>query len=234
MQNYQTTKWSKTYGGARKVLTGTIKGVTSGAYEVDLTTLPDYLNGCVPAGTPVKVDDALRTISIHYAFKTAAVTAYAENATSFDVKLTKSFEGSRVVTGMKLGVVPTTLATLVAEVEDVFTVTAVDRDDSTAYDLVTVSCSARSATQIASGTVLVELAEQTPSSGDYFVKVLPNAILFYDLAKDPNAVYMGAVDALFCQVDGVLLERRVPPISDAVKSYMREQDVYVRYSQSQE
>ena len=231
MQNYQTTKWSKTYGGARKVLTGTIKGVTSGGYIVDLDTLPDLTNGCVPAGTPVKVDDALRTISVHYAFKTSAITAYAENATSFDVKLTKSFEGSRVVTGMKLGVVPTTVAGLSQAVTDVFTVTAVDRDDSTVYDLVTVSCSARSATQIAAGTTLVELGL---TGGSYYVKVLPNAFLFYDLAKDTNAVYMGAVDALFCQVDGVLLERRVPPIADAVRSYMREQDVYVRYSLSQE
>lgn len=233
MQNYQTTKWSKTYGGARSVFTGSIKGVTSGAYIVDLTTLPDLANGFVPAGTPVKVDDALRTIAVHYAFKTAAITDYDENDTSFDVQVAKGFEGSRITVGMKLGVAPTTNANLIAEVTDVFIVTAVDRDEA-AYDVVSVSCTARTASQIAAGTILVELAEQVPASGDYFVKVLPNAFLFYDVPKDANATYMGAVDALFCQVDGVLLERRVPPIAETVRSYMREKDVYVRYSLSQE
>ncbi len=231
MQNYQMTSWSKEYGGARTVFTGSVKGVTSGQYQLDLDTLPDLDNGIVPAGTPVKVDDALRTIAIHYAFKTYAITAYGQNDTSFDVKFIKGFEGSRVTVGMKLGVVPSTLANLSAAVTDVFTVTAVDRTTSTAYDTVTVSCTARTTSQIAAGTVIVELGL---TGGSYYVKVLPNAFLFYDVAKDPNAINMWGVDALFCQADGVLLERRIPPVATAVKEYLRTQDVYVRYSLSQE
>ena len=231
MQNYQMVAFTRSYGGARSVFTGNIKGVTSGQYRTELTDLPDAVNGCVPAGTPIKVDDANRLITIHYAFKTYAITAYSADDTSFDVQITKGYEGSRVVTGMKLGVVPTTVAGLSQAVTDVFTVTAVDRDTSALYDIVTVSCTARTATQIAAGTVLVELALV---SGSYYVKVLPNAFLFYDVVKDANAINMYGVDGLFCQVDGVLLERRVPPVADAIKSYMREQDVYVRYSLSQE
>ena len=232
MQNYQMIKWSKEYGGARQVLTGSMTGVSSGQYAVDLDTVPDLRHGIVPAGTPVLADDAARTVKIHYAFETNAVTAYESGNKSFDVQLKKGFEGSRCVAGMKLGVMPNSVANLSAEVTDVFTVTNVDRT-AAAYDVVSVSCSARGGTQIAAGTVLVELEEKVADSNQYFVKVLPNAYLWYDLAKDPNAVYMYA-DYLFCQNDGVLLTRRVPPIADAVKDYLRSKDVYIRYSVSKE
>ena len=62
-------KWSKTYGGARNVFTGSAGGVTSGQYFVDLEKLPDGDYGCIPAGTPILIDDAARTIAIHYAFE---------------------------------------------------------------------------------------------------------------------------------------------------------------------
>jgi hypothetical protein len=45
---------------------------------------------------------------------------------------------------------------------------------------------------------------------------------------------MWGVDALFAQVDGVLLTRRVPPIAPVIRKHMRENDVYVRYSNSRE
>ena len=225
-------KWSKEYGGARQVLTGSMTGVSSGQYAVDLDTVPDLRYGIVPAGTPVLADDAARTVKIHYAFETYAVTAYSDSDKAFDVKLKKGYEGSRCVAGMKLGVMPNSVAGLSLEVDDVFTVTNVDRT-AAAYDVVSVSCSARGGTQIASGTILVELAEKVDNSSEYFVKVLPNAYLWYDLAKDPNALYMYA-DYLFCQNDGVLLTRRVPPIADVVKDYLRSKDVYIRYSDSKE
>lgn len=233
MQEYQSIKYSQSYGGFRHVFTGRgVKGISSGHYTLDFETVPNYLYGMVPAGTPVLGDEALRTIKIHYAFETYAITAYSSGDTSFDVKLKKGWEGSRCVAGMKLGVMPNSVANLSAEVEDVFTVTNVDRT-ATAYDVVTVSCSARGGTQIASGTILVELAEQVEDSGEYFVKVLPNGFLFYDVAKDPNVAYMN-VDYLFCQPDGVLLTNRVPPIADVVRDYMRSKDVYVRYSVAKE
>lgn len=233
MQNYQMIKWSKEYGGARQVLTGSMTGVSSGQYAVDLDTVPDLRYGIVPAGTPVLADDAARTVKIHYAFETYAITAYGSSDTSFDVKLKKGYEGSRCVAGMKLGVMPNSVANLSAEVTDVFTVTNVVRT-AAAYDVVSVSCSARDeAAQIAAGTVLVELEEKVADSNEYFVKVLPNAYLWYDLAKDPNAVYIYA-DYLFCQNDGVLLTRRVPPIADVVRDYLRSKDVYIRYSVSKE
>lgn len=234
MQEYQTIKWSRSYGGSRHVFTGTKYSVSAGSYEVDPETVPNYLYGMVPAGTPVLADDSSsgRTIKFHYAFETYAITAYSSEDVSFDVKLKKGFEGSRCVAGMKLGVMPSTLSDLVAEVTDVFTVTNVDRTSS-AYDVVTVSCTARTATQIASGTVLVELGEKVEGNEEYFVKVLPNAFLYYDIAKDPNVVYMNAA-YLYCQSDGVLLTNRVPPIADVVRDYMRSKDVYVRYSVADE
>lgn len=236
MQNYQQIKWSRSYGGAKHVFTGTETGVSCGLYEVDYNTVPNYLYGMVPAGTPVYADDAKKKIAFHFAFETYAITAYSNGNESFDVKLKKGSEGSRCVAGMKLGVMPSTDANLLLEVTDVFTVTNVDRT-STLYDVVTVSCTARtvstSADQIAAGTVLVELAEQVDDSGKYFVKVLPNGITFYDVAKDPNVVLMG-IDYMFCQPDGVVLTNRIPPIADVVRNYMRSKDVYLRYSTAKE
>ena len=58
MQNYQQIKWSRSYGGAKHVFTGTETGVSCGLYEVDYNTVPNYLYGMVPAGTPVYADDA--------------------------------------------------------------------------------------------------------------------------------------------------------------------------------
>ena len=76
MYDYQMTSKSTTYGGSRVVLTGTKYGVSSGRYKADLTRLPDMANGIIPAGTPIKMDDTLRTVDIHYAFE-------VENSTNF-------------------------------------------------------------------------------------------------------------------------------------------------------
>ncbi len=229
MQEYQMTKWSRKFGGGRTVFTGENSSLTSGQYDTDIDTLPDIKDGFVPAGTPIKADDAERTIEIFYAFETNAVTAYTSGDTSFSVQVKKGWEGSRARVGMVLGECPA--SDLTAEVTDPLTITAIDRTN-TNYDSITVSCSARTSTQIAEGTVLVELKKD--SNDDYYVKVLPNALLPYDVVKDPNVLNMYGLDGLFCHPNGVLLTRRIPVIPSIIRTYMRAQDVYVRYSESKE
>lgn len=219
MQNYQMTQASRNYGGARVVFTGTVKGVTSGQYDVDLTTLPEVAHGFVPAGTPVAVDDApnARTIKVHYAFEVVA------GGTTTAVRVKKGWEGSRARVGMAVMVLPATVATAGKSVA----ITAVDRTNAD-YDVITIATLGT----LAAGTILVEADKVSDDAAK--IKVLPNAFLFYDVVKDPNAINMWGVDALYAQVDGVLLTRRVPPIAPIIREYMRENDVYVRYSNSRE
>ena len=227
-------KWSKTYGGARNVFTGSAGGVTSGQYFVDLETLPDGSIGCIPAGTPILIDDAARTISIHYAFELYEQTVTGTQAT-FQAKIKKGYEGSRIQAGMILGVAPSTLAELSTAITSVYTVTTIDRTGAL-YDVVTVSNPNFNATTatLAAGTVFIEMTEVVEDSGEYYATVLPNGFTFYDVSKNDDAVLMYGVDGLFCQVDGVLLTNRIPPIADSIRDYMRSKDVYVRYSVSKE
>lgn len=227
-------KWSKTYGGARNVFTGSAGGVTSGQYFVDLETLPDGSIGCIPAGTPILIDDDARTISIHYAFELYEEKATGTEAT-FQAKIKKGYEGSRIQAGMILGVAPATLANLSVATTSVYTVSTIDRTGAL-YDVVTVTNpneGGPSAT-LAAGTVFIEMTEDAESSGDYYATVLPNGFTFYDVSKNDDAVLMYGVDGLFCQIDGVLLTNRIPPIADSIRDYMRSKDVYVRYSVSKE
>lgn len=227
-------KWSKTYGGARNVFTGSAGGVTSGQYFVDLKTLPDGDTGCIPAGTPILINDAARTIAIHYAFELYDATVTGIGAT-FQAKIKKGFEGSRIQAGMILGVAPSTLANLSVATTAVYTVGTIDRTNAL-YDLVTVSNpkSGGVSATLAKGTVFIEMSEVVENSGDYYATVLPNGYTFYDVSKHDDAVLMYGVDGLFCQMDGVLLTNRIPPIADSIRDYMRSKDVYVRYSVSKE
>ena len=234
-QTLQMIKWSKTYGGARNVFTGSAGGVTSGQYFVDLTKLPDGDVGCIPAGTPILIDDAARTIAIHYAFE-----LYEQKITgtepTFQAKIKKGPEGSRIQAGMILGVAPSTLAGLSEPTTDVYTVGTIDRTTSALYDVVTVSNpnSGGTTATLAAGTVFIEMSKDSVNADNYYAKVLPNGFTFYDVSKHDNAILMYGVDGLFCQHDGVLLVNRIPPIADSVRDYMRSKDVYVRYSAAKE
>ena len=227
-------KWSKTYGGARNVFTGSASGVTSGQYFVDLTKLPDGDYGCIPAGTPILIDDAARTIAIHYAFELYEAKETGIGAT-FQAKIKKGPEGSRIQAGMILGEAPATLAGLSVATTKVYTVTTIDRTDAR-YDTVTVSNpnSGGSTATLAAGTVFIEMTKDAQNASNYYATVLPNGFTFYDVSKHDNAILMYGVDGLFCQHDGVLLVNRIPPIADSIRDYMRSKDVYVRYSVSKE
>ncbi|MFA5444976.1 MAG: hypothetical protein WC262_08430 [Bacteroidales bacterium] len=234
-QTLQMIKWSKTYGGARNVFTGSAGGVTSGQYFVDLTTLPDGDTGCIPAGTPILINDDARTIAIHYAFELYEEKATGTEAT-FQAKIKKGFEGSRIQAGMILGAAPSTLANLSVATTAVYTVGTIDRTTSALYDIVTVTNpnSGGDSATLAAGAVFIEMSEDAENAGDYYATVLPNGFTFYDVSKHDDAVLMYGVDGLFCQINGVLLTRRIPPIADSIREYMRSKDVYVRYSVSKE
>lgn len=218
MYDYQRIAKTKSFGGGRVVFTGTRIGVTSGRYTVAIDRVPDVVNGIIPAGTPIFVNDETRVADIHYAFKTIA------GGTTTKSRVEKGFEGSRAKVGMVLMIAPATIdgtGTAVA-------ITAVDRKDG--YDELTHA--PLTGAEVA-GAILVEASAVGATST---IKVKPNGYSFYDFAKDPNAIKMW-IDALFSHTDGVLLENRVPPIAPAVKTYLADPNggnSYVRYSKSQE
>lgn len=219
MQNNNRIAGSRQFGGARTVFTGTRTGITSGKYNIELDRVPDLKNGHVPAGTPIHLDDATREADIHYAFEVV------DGSTLTKTRVKKGFEGTRAKVGMNIMVAPASADTEGASVA----ITAVDSANAE-YDELTHASLADSG---AEGTILVE-ADKAGADGK--IKVLPNAFTFYDLVKDPYSVEMW-VDGLYTHTDGVLLERRVPPIADCVKEYLgapTKGNTYVRYSKSKE
>ena len=219
MQNNNRIAGSMRFGGARTVFTGTQSGITSGKYNIELDRVPDLKNGHVPAGTPILMDDTTKKADIHYAFEVLA------GSTLTKTRVKKGFEGTRAKVGMFIMVAPTDIDTVGAAVG----IGAIDSTNPE-YDELTHASLADSATE---GTILVE-ADKAGADGK--IKVLPNAFTFYDLVKDPYSVEMW-VDGLYTHTDGVLLERRVPPIADCVKEYLgapTKGNTYVRYSKSKE
>lgn len=231
MYDYQRIASSRQFGGARAVYTGIVHGISVGKFKVlDLTTLPDAANGCIPAGTPIKMDDAKRTVDVHYAFSVVETVNYLQGATSMSIKVSKSFEGSRARVGMILAAAPSTPT---GECAIPLTITAINRTNS-AYDTITVSCAAMAGNgSVSAGTVLVEVSLNTDDN-KYYIKVLPNALSLYDVVKLPNAVEL-TIDGIFTQVDGVVLTRRIPPIAPCIVDYLREDgNTYFRYSNAKE
>lgn len=219
MQNNNRISGSERFGGARVVFTGTKTGITSGRYNIALGRVPDVVNGHIPAGTPLFLDDANRVADVHYAFEVMA------ESTLTKTRVKKSLEGSRAMVGMALMVVPATIDGTGAAVA----ITAIDRSNAE-YDELTHASLANSSTE---GTILVEASKV---GADATIKVLPNCYAFYDLVKHPQSVEMW-VDGLYTHTDGVLLERRVPPIAPIIREYLGSPtggNTYVRYSNSQE
>lgn len=219
MYNYQSVRGAFNFGGARTVFTGTMTGITSGYYGVDITRVPDGVNGHVPAGTPIFVDDENRVADIHYAFEVV------KGSTTTKTRVAKSIEGSRAWVGMNIMVVPATIDTT----GTAFAITAVDRSNDE-YDILT---HADLSEAIAAGTILVEADK---AGAGAVIKVKPNGFLPYDYRKAPNASEM-RVDAIFAHTDGVLLTRRVPPIAPIIREYLGDPNggnTYFRYSKSRE
>lgn len=230
MYEYQRIASARSYGGGRVVLTGQKQGISCGRYDATLADLPDAVNGCLPTGTPILMDDHLKTIKIHYAFEVYEAVSYLQNAESVTVKLRKQYEGSRAKVGMILGLAPTTAT---GEVAMPLTITAINRTNES-YDTVTCSCAAASANgTIALASTLVEVAENEDDS-KYYIKVLPNAFTLYDIVKLPAAQEV-FFDGIFCQTDGVMLTRRIPPIATCIKAHLAGTgNCYMRYSTSEE
>lgn len=197
-------------GGARAIYEGH-PHILVGGCMFKLNQLPLYPAGILPAGTPIYVDEVARTFDIHYAFE------LAEAASTKTVKVKKGFEGSRIQVGMEL--IPAQ-----ADVETAasasYKVTAVDTTNE-AYDVVTLS----TALTANAGSVLWE------ANAEKKIKVKPNALTDRDKVKYAETKMVDGAAVFAC--DGAVLENRIPPVSPAVKAYMRANDCFIRWSNHQ-
>lgn len=195
-------------GGAREVFEGH-PWVLVGGCMFKLKQLPLYPNGILPAGTPIYVDEQARTFDVHYAF-----SVYESASAATEIKIAKGLEGSRVQEDMFLMAAQTNIDTAAGAAPKVV---AVDRTNE-AYDIVTLDA----ALTVTAGAVLWEANDQKK------IKVKPNALTSRDKVRYADT-YMVDGDAIF-GADGAVLERRIPPISPAVKKYMRENECFFRWS----
>ena len=211
MQTFNSNRaYSASVGGSMKVYTREVYPLQG--TQVALADLPPVGN-VLPAGTPILVDDSDNKITtVHYAF-------VAMDVDTVTVQLKKGGEGTRVKEGMFLMEAPATYAgTGTAD-----TVLAVDSSNEM-YDEITLSAAI---TGLVNGETLVE-ANQTGAGA--VIKVLPSALSVADVYVDAMAFDFGITGTFLSH--GEVLQRRIPPIAPAVKTYLRENEVYLRFSNS--
>lgn len=204
MNNF--TKFSKKWGGVRKAYEGHESPwmLTGGFKFPSLDVLPNKGNA-LPAFTPIKADEAARTVVPLYVFEVKAVDGTK-------VSVAKAEEGTRAKIGMKVMVTP-------ADLSNTGTVATITAIDSTAEDVDVLTLS----TAIGSvGGTLVEAGE------DNKIKVVPNALTPYDCYLDE---YAYAMDCEACWgATSPILERRIVALPEVIKAALKNADCVFRFS----
>lgn len=204
--------YSESIGGSMKVYTKEVYPL-QGGFQVDVANLPPVGN-VLPAGTPILCDDTdNKTATVHYAFEVTDV-----NVDGVTIQVKKGGEGTRVKNGMFLMKAPATVATT----GQGYTVSALDTSND-AYDQFVLSGDL----SLVVGDILVECVAE---AADTTIKVLPNALSVADVYVDAYAFDFGISGTFFSP--GEVLQRRIPPICPAIKTYLRENEVYFRFSNS--
>ncbi len=203
-------KFSTSIGGARQVYTEALN-ILVGGFGIAAANLPASGN-VLPAGTPILVYEITRLSTVHYAFEVV------EDVDATHIKVKKGIEGVRAKVGMVLMKAPATVATT----GQGYTITEIDSSNDS-YDVLTMSGDLSEA----EGDILVEAIAEAE---DTTVKVIPNALSVADIYIDPTA-YDFSVAAGFGS-KGMVYGRRISPICPAVKTALRDNECYFRFSTS--
>lgn len=200
MFNYDGTynqiikKASTSFGGALVVFEGHPQ-LLVGGFNFNLNDLTPGV--VLPCGTPVYCDEAARTIT---PLVTAKVTAVdGSDATKVTVA-DNGFGGTALNVGDVVAILPASLNTVITS-GNYATIEAIDGLEITLSDEIT---------SLAANKILVQLDASKK------VKVVPNAILPYDVMRSADAVSVDG-DGMIGN-DRPLLERRMPPYNDALKA----------------
>ena len=216
LNNY--VNFSKEIGGVRKAYEGhNAPWMLYGGFKFpSLDVLPTSGN-VLPAFTPVKVDEAARTITPTYIFKVKAV-----DTDHSKVQVYKDVEGTRARVGMVLILLGANLANAASNAT---TVTAIDSSHADYDELTLANAPITSSTAWwAADDYLVE-GDSTSSKK---IKVIPNALTPYDTCVDEHAFMLDG-DAVW-GADSPILERRIVPIPDVIKAALKNADCYFRFS----
>lgn len=213
----------RTIGGARSIFSNVGIVTLPSGFNVALTDVPDIRDGYIPAGTPMQVDEGARTAKI---FKSAKVfTATDQTTGSLTIDIEKELDAEYGRNPFKVGDIIMVLGADLATAGLGVTITAIDRTTNTTKDVLTVNDEIIAA----KGAFLVLASEESAAAA--VPAVVPNCITPYDIVKDPYSTGISA-EACFNLLNGVVYERRIPAIPNAVKVSLRESDCNFRFSQS--
>ena len=200
MFNYDGTynqiikKASTSFGGALVVFEGHPQ-LLVGGFNFNLNDLTPGV--VLPCGTPVYCDEAARTIT---PLVTAKVTAVDGNDATKVTVADNGFGGTALNVGDVVAILPASLNTVMTS-GNYATIEAIDGLEITLSDAIT---------SLAANKILVQLDSSKK------VKVVPNAILPYDVMRSADAISVDG-DGMIGN-DRPLLERRMPPYNDALKA----------------
>lgn len=189
----QIVKASKNYGGALVVFEGHPQ-LLVGGFNFNLEDLP-AAGDVLPCGTPVYCDEANtgRTIT---PVMTAKVLAISGTTVTLE---DHGFGNVPFKVGATVAELPANLATAA---ENYATIASKEGNVLTLSGAIT---------GLAVGDILVEVDATSKK-----VKVVPNALLPYDVVRDANAISVDG-DGMIGN-DRPVLERRMPAINDAIKT----------------
>jgi len=203
----QQVQFSGKIGGFRKVFEGEVK-LLVGGFNYDIKDLPAAGN-VLPAGTPVYCDEQARTIVPLITFRVKSV---AEG----EIRVEKFNEGTRAKVGDSLIVIPNNLTTAAAAAAKV---TEIDNPNAD-FDILKVNAVPEGMVE---GSILcIANAQLKP-------KCVPNALTPYDTCLAKEAVAADGDGAWNC-LDFPVLERRMPPITDAIKKALADAGCFFRWS----
>lgn len=202
------TSYSK-IGGARHIFSNdTSLHVLLVGCNVSVKRMPTVGNK-LPAGTMIKCDSSNQNGGdIHYSFR-----MYEESDSGATVKVEKIMGNTVAKVGMIVGKAPITAE----DTTTGYTISAIDSSHDE-YDILTFSdCKDK----LGLNDILVEVTHA--GSGAKF-KVIPNAILPYDVDTIPGATLYPFNGAWM--VTSEILERRIPPVASAIKKAMKDDESY--------
>lgn len=201
----QIVKASSKFGGTKVVFEGKPE-LLVGGFNFDLDDLPEA-GEVLPCGTPVCCDEEDRTIVPVITSKISALDTTDKTITVED----NGFGQTPFKVGDTVGIIPSTLT-----------------DAATAYATVTakdgnVLTLSANLTDAAVGTVVAQLSSESKK-----LKAVPNALLPYDVVRDANAISVDG-DGMWAN-DRPILERRMPAVSDAIKTALKDAGCVFKWS----
>lgn len=207
----QVVQFSGKIGGALRVFEDKCE-LRIGGFKFDLNDLPAP-GDVLPCATPVYCDENHPGRSI-----TPLITAKVASIDGNDAtKVTLAKVGLNrpaVKVGMKVAIINATLTTQYQNTEasggdpaniTFATITAIEGDVITLGEALT---------GLAANDILVEVAEDA-TTHKAAIKSVPNSLLPYDVVRDAKAISVDGDGAYSCLAP--VLERRCPPITDAIK-----------------